>query len=122
MTAHTIKKITSLRSLRLTLRFVLPLMIALTLLAYLVVPLVDRLNLRWSVRDLAAVFASCQLYLGNDSGLSHLASWAGAEGLALFGPTEPELWAPVGAVRAVPMQGLTPERLAEAAGQILDWA
>ena len=76
----------------------------------------------WSVRDLAAVFASCQLYLGNDSGLSHLASWAGAEGLALFGPTEPELWAPVGAVRAVPMQGLTPERLAEAAGQILDWA
>jgi len=40
------------RSLRLTLRFVLPLIAALTLLAYLVVPLVDRLNLRWSVRDL----------------------------------------------------------------------
>ena len=53
MTAQSIKKIISLRSLRLTLRFVLPLMIALTLLAYLVVPLVDRLNLRWSVRDLA---------------------------------------------------------------------
>jgi trehalose-6-phosphate synthase len=45
-------KIRSSRSLRLTLRFVLPLVAALTLLAYLVVPLVDRLNLRWSVRDM----------------------------------------------------------------------
>lgn len=45
-------KIRSSRSLRLALRFVLPLVAALTLLAYLVVPLVDRLNLRWSVRDM----------------------------------------------------------------------
>ncbi len=43
---------TSLRSLRLSLRFVLPLATALTLLVYLVVPLVDKLNLQWSVRDL----------------------------------------------------------------------
>ncbi|MBI5604380.1 MAG: trehalose-6-phosphate synthase [Deltaproteobacteria bacterium] len=43
---------TSLRSLRLSLRFVLPLAVALALLAYWVVPLVDNLNLRWSVRDL----------------------------------------------------------------------
>ena len=46
------QQIASSRSLRLTLRFVLPLIAALTLLAYLVVPLVDKLNLRWSVRDL----------------------------------------------------------------------
>jgi trehalose 6-phosphate synthase len=38
--------------LSLTLRFVVPLIAALTLLAYLVVPLVDKLTLRWSVRDL----------------------------------------------------------------------
>ena len=76
----------------------------------------------WSVRDLAAVFAGCQLYLGNDSGLSHLAAWAGAEGLAVFGPTDPELWAPVGDVRAVAMAGLSPRKLAEAAAEILDWA
>lgn len=75
----------------------------------------------WSVKDLAAAFAGCNLYLGNDSGLSHLAAWAGAEGLAVFGPTDPELWAPVGDVRPVRMEGLTPERLAEAAGEILDW-
>lgn len=45
-------KMVNLRSLRLTLRFVIPLFLVLTLLAYAVVPLVDKLNLRWSVRDL----------------------------------------------------------------------
>jgi trehalose-6-phosphate synthase len=42
----------SLRSLRLSLRFVLPLAVTIALLAYAVVPLVDRLTLHWSVRDL----------------------------------------------------------------------
>ncbi|MBT1070319.1 alpha,alpha-trehalose-phosphate synthase (UDP-forming) [Pelotalea chapellei] len=42
----------SLRSLHLSLRFVIPLALALSLLAYAVVPLVDGLNLRWSVRDM----------------------------------------------------------------------
>jgi len=40
------------RSLKLSLRFVVPLVVALGLLAYAVVPLVDRLTLRWSVRDM----------------------------------------------------------------------
>jgi len=40
------------RSLRLSLRFIVPLAIALAVLAYSVVPLVDRLYLRWSVRDM----------------------------------------------------------------------
>jgi trehalose 6-phosphate synthase/phosphatase len=42
----------SSRSLRLTIRFVLPLAAAIALLAYLTVPLVDQLTLRWFVRDL----------------------------------------------------------------------
>lgn len=42
----------SLRSLHLSLRFVIPLAIALALLAYAVVPLVDRLTLKWFARDL----------------------------------------------------------------------
>ncbi|MBI5446017.1 MAG: trehalose-6-phosphate synthase, partial [Deltaproteobacteria bacterium] len=41
-----------LRSLRLSLRFVLPLAVALALLGYAVVPLVERLTLRWFVRDI----------------------------------------------------------------------
>ena len=40
------------RSLKLSLRFVVPLVVALGLLAFAVVPLVDRLTLRWSVRDM----------------------------------------------------------------------
>ena len=41
-----------LRSLRLSLRFVVPLAVALAILAYAVVPLVDKLYLRWFVRDI----------------------------------------------------------------------
>lgn len=40
------------RSLQLSLRFVIPLAIALAILAYGVVPLVDGLTLRWAVRDM----------------------------------------------------------------------
>jgi trehalose 6-phosphate synthase len=40
------------RSLKLSLRFVIPLVAALGLLALVVVPLVDKLTLRWSVRDM----------------------------------------------------------------------
>ena len=41
-----------LRSIRLALRFILPLALLLALLAYIVVPLMDNFMLRWSVRDL----------------------------------------------------------------------
>ncbi len=40
------------RSLRLSLRFVIPLAVALAVLAYAVVPLVDKLTLHWFVKDL----------------------------------------------------------------------
>jgi trehalose-6-phosphate synthase len=42
----------TIRSIRLSLRFIIPLVAALTLLAYGVVPLVDNLTLRWSIRDM----------------------------------------------------------------------
>lgn len=42
----------SLRSFHLSLRFVVPLILALGLLAVSVVPLVDKLTLRWAVRDM----------------------------------------------------------------------
>jgi trehalose 6-phosphate synthase len=42
----------SFRTLRLSLRFIIPLFIALTILAYAVVPLVGKLTLRWFVRDM----------------------------------------------------------------------
>jgi len=46
---------------------------------------------------LAALLSRCRLYLGGDSGLTHLAAAAGAgRVLALFGPTSPAVWAPLG--------------------------
>jgi heptosyltransferase III len=38
----------------------------------------------------------CRAYVGNDSGITHLAALAGVPTLALFGPTSPDYWAPVG--------------------------
>ena len=46
--------------------------------------------------QVAAVLRRARLYVGNDSGISHLAAAVGATGLALFGPTDPTMWAPRG--------------------------
>jgi heptosyltransferase-2 len=48
------------------------------------------------VRVLGALLAQARLFVGNDSGLSHLAAAFAAPVLALFGPTDPAQWAPVG--------------------------
>ncbi len=39
---------------------------------------------------------SAQLYIGNDSGITHLAAVAGCETIALFRATDPNIWAPLG--------------------------
>ncbi len=48
------------------------------------------------VRLLGGVLSRAALYVGNDSGVSHLAAAFGAPTLALFGPTDPATWAPLG--------------------------
>jgi len=45
---------------------------------------------------LAGLLACCRACLGNDSGVSHLAAAVGAPTVALFGPTDPGVWAPRG--------------------------
>lgn len=52
-----------------------------------------------SVRDqpldhIAALLAAAPVYVGNDSGISHLAAAAGGRGVALFGDTDPTIWRP----------------------------
>jgi len=42
----------------------------------------------------ADTLGSTRHFLGNDSGISHLAAWCGAESILLFGPTEPGIWKP----------------------------
>jgi hypothetical protein len=46
---------------------------------------------------LASRLAAAQLYIGNDSGITHLAAAVGCPTLAVFGPTDPTIWAPKGA-------------------------
>ena len=48
------------------------------------------------ITKLAALLSCASLFIGNDSGVSHLAAALGALTLALFGPTDPALWAPRG--------------------------
>jgi ADP-heptose:LPS heptosyltransferase len=48
------------------------------------------------LRTLGTVLGEASLYVGNDSGVSHLAAAWGTPTLALFGPTDPAVWAPVG--------------------------
>lgn len=49
------------------------------------------------VRQLAATLAGFRLYVGNDSGVTHLAAAvAQPEVIALFGPSEPLIWGPPG--------------------------
>ncbi len=57
-------------------------------------PLVNASGL--GVPQVAALLARCRLYIGNDSGISHLAAALGAPTIAIFGPTAPAVWAPRG--------------------------
>jgi ADP-heptose:LPS heptosyltransferase len=46
--------------------------------------------------NIAALMSACGTYVGNDSGLTHLAAALGLRTVALFGPTDPAIWAPRG--------------------------
>jgi ADP-heptose:LPS heptosyltransferase len=46
--------------------------------------------------QLSALLSRCLLYVGNDSGPTHLAAALGVCTVALFGPTDPRQWSPRG--------------------------
>jgi heptosyltransferase-3 len=48
------------------------------------------------LRDLAGLLAGASLYVGNDSGVSHVAGAVGAPTVAVFGPTRALRWRPLG--------------------------
>jgi heptosyltransferase III len=79
-----------------------------------------------SLPEVAACLARVALYVGNDSGLMHLAAAAGAPTLGLFGPTPVAEYAPVGrrvAAVCAPggrMQDLTVEAADAAACRLLE--
>ena len=71
-------------------------------------------------RPLPEVFdllRTADLYLGHDSGISHLAAWSGVPCGLLFGPTDPKIWAPPGShVRAWHRGGRWPD-----CGELVRW-
>ncbi len=46
--------------------------------------------------DVAQHLRQCQRYLGNDAGITHLAAMLGIPTVALFGPSDPTVWRPIG--------------------------
>jgi ADP-heptose:LPS heptosyltransferase len=62
--------------------------------------------------ELAGLLARGGLYLGNDSGVSHLAGAVGAAGVVVFGPTEARRWRPIaGNLVALQARGTEPRGL-----------
>lgn len=49
-----------------------------------------------SVSYIASLLKSSSLHVGNDSGITHLASALGTPTVAVFGPTDPRIWGPYG--------------------------
>ncbi|MGA3170106.1 MAG: glycosyltransferase family 9 protein [Chthoniobacteraceae bacterium] len=74
---------------------------------------------------LAAMLGRARLFLGHDSGISHIAAAAGAPSVLLFGPTDPEIWAPLnGTIRILrapenDLGRLEGETVARAVGEAL---
>lgn len=73
--------------------------------------------------DLAGMLSTASAYIGNDSGVSHLAAALGIPVVAIFGPSDPACWAPRGPfVRIVQgkprssdgLKRLQPEKIMEA--------
>ena len=83
---------------------------------------------RLTLPEVAACLARCALFVGNDSGLMHLAAAAGTPTLGLFGPTSAAEYAPAGPRAAVAlsstarMEDLSVETAVQAASRLLERA
>jgi len=77
-----------------------------------------------NLAELASWIKGARLYIGNDSGITHLAAASGVRTLALFGPGSPANWAPrgpdVAVVHATSLEGLAVQRVLGAANRLLD--
>ncbi len=77
-----------------------------------------------NLHELAEWIAGAHLYIGNDSGITHLAAATGIRTLALFGPTSPRTWAPRGknvhVMHSGTMAELDIDTVQRAANRLLD--
>ena len=82
---------------------------------------------RLTLAEVAACLTRSRLFVGNDSGLMHLAAAAGTPTLGLFGPTDATVYAPVGrtavtvcAADGATMQAVSLEAALHAATALLE--
>jgi len=98
-----------------------------TMAAPVLAALPDAINLAGilTIPEAAACLARCALYVGNDSGLMHLAAAAGTPTLGLFGPTPWQEYGPAGRSTAIAvsptdrMADLTVAAAMDAAAELL---
>jgi len=78
---------------------------------------------RLTLPEVVACLERCDLFVGNDSGLMHLAAAAGTPTIGLFGPTDAATYAPTGrlatAVVAQSMDAISVEQVTRAADRFL---
>jgi len=78
--------------------------------------------------DLAVMLSEARLYIGNDSGITHLSAAVGVPTVALFGPSDAAVWAPRGAnVRTIisptgRMDDIDPAEVAAAVRKVLGFS
>jgi len=75
-----------------------------------------------NLMDLACWIRTARVYIGNDSGITHLAAAAGASVVAIFGPTDPAVWAPRGRLTRVvsgKLDGITVQQVLEVVLELL---
>ena len=59
-------------------------------------PVADRVLFNAPLLEVARHLQQCRGFLGNDSGITHLAAMLGVPTVAIFGPSDPVIWRPVG--------------------------
>lgn len=73
--------------------------------------------------DLAGWLSRARAFVGNDSGISHLAAAVGVPVVALFGPTDPAVWAPraerLEVQRAEPIERIAVEQVRHSVLEVL---
>jgi heptosyltransferase III len=69
--------------------------------------ILDKIQLQWrglpmkmmiqkGLPELASALGECTAFVGHDTGITHLAAAVQTPTVALFGPTDPEIWRPLG--------------------------
>jgi ADP-heptose:LPS heptosyltransferase len=70
-----------------------------------------------AIPEVARLLHSATLYVGNDSGITHLAAALDIPVVALFGPTDPSRWAPMGLRVEILRQPISPQDALAALGR-----